>query len=133
MLCKTLEGLASGGGGPPAFISNEVGGEVDAGLDAQEEIERNLLQGILVGGEIFGIGWADRSCSRDPAVELFQLLSNDVRVNHVSPPQDDGGRSPASSPSRVGPSQPVGWRECATTRRHSVLAHRARCRPGAPR
>jgi hypothetical protein len=31
-----------------------VGGKVDADLDAQEEIERNQLQGIFVCREIFG-------------------------------------------------------------------------------
>src|SRR6266545_1053828 len=83
---QTLEGFPVRRRGLPALVADQMSRQINAGLDCEEEVERDQVQSIA--RQAFETGGAELSDLRDPLCELLQLLSDDVPVNHgASPPR----------------------------------------------
>jgi hypothetical protein len=79
----------------PGFVGDQVGGDIETGLDRQHQVEGDQVQGIPIVRQGLGVGWTVAANPRTEVCKLFQLGRNAVGINHLP-------LGPAGRESRVG-------------------------------
>ena len=105
VLVQSYERLGQGGGCRPAFVGDHVAGDVESGLDGQNQVEAHQLEGVAIRCQGLGTDRAAQPDALQSIRHFRQLDGHDIGVNHGRPPVCAGSRR-AYARTRAGRARP---------------------------
>ena len=82
MLRQPIEGFPGRGRAGPAFVGDQVCGEVRSRLDGEHQVERDKVERVAIRCELVGGRAAVCPHARDALVELAELAEDDLLLDH---------------------------------------------------